>query len=215
MKDKICPICNNHSHFKFRKETSYYFQCTNCKTLFCDPIDQEGMVGGEFEEGRNIDENHIRISRIAEMSLGIPKEELRILDFGCGHGMMLNDLKDAGYINAIGYDAYNPEYNTLPITNQFHVITAIEVIEHTSSPFIELNWMYKALAIGGCVMLETSFVDIANEEGIPLDKFFYVAPQNGHSTIFSHHGLDLLMTMKGFIPKQHFNRNVRLYQKIK
>ena len=62
-------------------------------------------------------------------------------------------------------------------------------------------------------MVETSFVDIAAQEGIELEDFFYIEPSVGHSTIFSHHGLDLLMATKGLPPLQHFNRNVRLFYK--
>lgn len=212
MNDKICPVCNNQATFRLTKESTSYFQCCNCRMLFSDPIDQDGMVGGEHEEGRNIEQNHLRIARIDEMIRGSKREDTKILDFGCGHGMFVADMKKAGY-NAEGYDAFNDEYSTLPITNQFHIITMTEVIEHTSYPFVELQWIHKALLPGGCVVIETSFTNIAEQEKIPLEDFFYIAPQNGHCTVFSHHALDLLMVKKGFIPRQHFNRHVRLYQK--
>ena len=75
--------------------------------------------------------------------------------------------------------------------------------------------MLRSLIYGGIVMVETSFIDVANEENIPLEDFFYIAPQAGHSTIFSHHGLDLLFTLKGFAPIQHWNRHVRGFVKIR
>lgn len=215
MKDRICPVCNNQAPLRLKRQSTNYFQCTNCQTLFSDPIDQDGMIGGEHEEGRNIEQNHLRIDRIEKKLTVMSKDKMSILDFGCGHGMFIADLKNAGYVNVVGYDAYNEYYSTLPRTNQFHIVTMTEVIEHTSYPFNELDWIYKALVPYGCVVIETSFIDVAEQENILLEDFFYIAPQNGHSTIFSHHGLDLLMAKKGFSTCQHFNRHVRVYQKIK
>lgn len=210
---KSCVICSNEAPFKLIRGLTNYFQCSSCLTLFSDPIDQDGMVGGEHEEGRNISQNNERVDRIDKIVQPLNKQDINILDFGCGHGMFVSDLKKAGYENTIGYDAFNDYYSGLPKTNQFHIVNMTEVIEHISYPFVELQWIHKALVPGGCVMIETSFVDIAEQEDIPLEDFFYIAPQNGHCTIFSHHGLDLLMALKGFIPRRHFNRHVRLYQK--
>lgn len=213
MKDRICPICSNQAAPRLTKGYIQYYQCVNCKTLFSDPLDNSNMIGGEYEEERNSNQNHLRIERVNDFVKMFKKEDVNILDFGCGHGMLIADLKKDGYINVDGYDAYSEEYSALPEKNKYHVITAVEVIEHTSAPFVEIDVMNRSLVPGGVVMIETSFVDIAQQEDIELEDFFYIAPQNGHSTIFSHHGLDLLMCLKGFIPCAHPNRNVRLYQK--
>lgn len=211
--DKNCPICSNAAPLRLKKENTDYYQCWSCRTLFSDPLENSNMVGGEHEEGRNSQQNHLRISRIDEIIKGANKKDIHILDFGCGHGMLISYLRENGYPNVTGYDCYSEEYNKLPEKNKYHIITAIEVIEHTSHPYVEIDVMYRSLLPGGVVMFETSFVDIAIQEGIELNDFFYIAPANGHSTIFSHHGLDLLMCLKGFLPRQHFNRHVRLYQK--
>jgi len=211
----MCPICNNSAPVRLKKLNIEYRLCDNCKTLFSAPIDQDGMVGGEHEVGRNESQNHLRIARVNEMATGIKKEDVRILDWGCGHAYLINDLKKEGYLHVDGYDPYTEEYCRLPEKEKYHIITAIEVIEHTSFPFIEIDTMHRSLVDNGVVMVETSFTTIAEQEGISLDEFFYVAPQNGHSTIFSHHGLDLLFNSRGFIPRQHFDRNVRLYSKRK
>jgi len=172
------------------------------------------MVGGEHEVGRNELQNHERISRIEEMILGSKKEDVHILDYGCGHGYLVKDLLNAGFKNVVGFDLFNPEFSQFPPKDKFHIVTMVEVAEHISSPFIEFEFINRCLLPGGVLMIETSFTDIAKEEGIKLEDFFYIAPQNGHSTIHSHHSLDLLMSMKGYVPVQHFNRHVRLFKKI-
>lgn len=189
-----------------------YYECTSCGTLFSDPLDNSNMVGGGNEIGRNKEQNHLRIERINAMCKGQEKGNIRILDFGCGHGMLMSDLISEGY-DCSGYDAYNEEFCKLPEKGVFNIVTAIEVIEHTSFPFAELDVIHRSLAPNGVVMIETSFTNIAHMEGIEYEDFFYIDPSVGHSTIFSHHGLDVLMCLKGFRPISHWNRHVRAYQK--
>lgn len=213
--DKIsCLICLNEPDRFFYKGATMYSQCANCKTVFCDILEQEGLVGGEYEEERNKKQNHLRIDRIKQMTGFIPQEEVRILDWGCGHGYLIEDLKKEGYVHVDGYDAYFEKYQQLPKKNEYHVISLIETAEHFSKPYREFDYMLKCLMQNGCVMIETGFVEIPEQEGQDIEDYFYINPNAGHSTIFSHHGLDLLMALKGFTPRQHFNRHVRLYQKL-
>lgn len=212
-KEKLrwCPLCRNIAPFRLTKINTDYFQCVACRTLFSDPLDNEDKIGGVAEVERNEKENHERIARV-KRALRDVVEGPRILDFGCGHGLLVKDLKEVGY-NADGYDCYNPEFAKLPGHNLYEVVTAIEVIEHTSPPYFELDVIFRALRPGGMLIVETSFVDIAEMEGIELEDFHYVSPEAGHSTIFSHHGMDVLMVLKGFIPAPHWNRHVRSYTK--
>ena len=209
MPDKICPICKNKSEYRLSKGEIDYYQCTFCKTLYCDALDNSNMVGGEFEEGRHDKHKEERIERI----LSLMGRYGKMLDFGAGNGLMLNDCKEFG-INCEGYDKYNPKFNVIK-SDKYNLITMVEVIEHLTEPYDEINLIFDRLADNGIVYIETSFVDVAEEENIPLEEFFYIAPQNGHSTIFSHKGLDILMQSKGFVSLPHMNRNVRLYQKKK
>lgn len=211
-KERVCPICSNHAPIRLTKKNTNYFQCSSCKTLFSDALDNDNMVGGGNEEQRNKEQNKERITRINEIING-RKEDSRILDFGAGHGLLVKDIIESG-IPCDAFDAYNPEFNKIPEKDTYHIVTMIEVIEHLSSPYMEIDVVRRSLKKGGLVMIETSFIDIAYEEHISLEDFFYVEPSVGHSTIFSHHGLDLLMCLKGFAPRQHWNRNVRCYQKV-
>jgi len=210
-KDKICPICNNHAHWRLNKLGTDYYQCTNCKTLFSAAIDQDGMVGGGAEIERNEQQNAGRIERVKTM-FGGRVEGVKVLDFGCGNALFVSDLLKEGY-DAIGYDAFNEKYCTLPTKDTFHLCTMVEVAEHLSGKYIEFDCIYRSLLKGGVLYIETSFVNVAEQEDIPLEDFHYIAPQAGHSTIYSWHGLDLLLSQKGFTPLQHINRHVRLYIK--
>jgi len=199
-------------------------------TLMSGPLDQSGKIGGEAEEERNQVHNPQRLQRILQFH---PRPH--VLDYGCGSGMLVHYLRSNG-VEAWGYDKYAKDihkeppglqamarvplseyvrYNTDIVfdaigfpENRFDVITMIEVIEHTSEPFNELDLIFRMLKPGGVVMIETSFTDWMDIETDP-----YINPSLGHSTIFSHKGLDMVMAAKGFEAYGHINRNVRVYQK--
>lgn len=214
MKTKDCPICTNESPLRLTKGITEYFQCTNCKTIFCDALNNEDKVGGLFEVERNEKENHLRIARVDEITKGMNKEDVWILDFGCGSGYLIDDLKKAGYPNVDGYDAYNEKFSKLPEKDKYHVVVCVETAEHFSFPYLELEVMHRCLKLRGCVMLETGYLDAAIEDGHEIDTYFYISPEAGHSTIYSNHGMDLLMALNGFFPKHYFNKHVKLYQKV-
>lgn len=193
-------------------------------TITCGELNQSGMVGGTGEETRNRVHNPERIQRIRHLH-----PHPKVLDFGCGSGLLVEDLLTNG-IEAIGYDKYATDVHSesafvemmavRPLKDHiFHdefilqpaaydVVTMIEVVEHTSWPYSELDQVLACLKPGGVVMIETSFTD-----WMELSTDTYINPSIGHSTIFSHKGLDEVMIAKGFEIYGHANRNVRLYQR--
>jgi SAM-dependent methyltransferase len=213
IKPQICPICNGDAPFRLNIQNTDYWQCESCDLLFSYPIDQDNLVGGQHEDGRAL-QNHIRLDRIKTMLNGMNKEDIHILDYGCGHGRLVEYLRNEGY-DVTGFDPFNPEYSRLPEKNKYHLCVCVEVIEHTSAPFIELDVINRSLVDGALLYVETGFIDIAIEDKIPLELYLYVNPSAGHATIFSHHAMDYLMLLKGFRSKRHFDRNCRLYTKIK
>lgn len=178
-------------------------------TLTCGPLDQSGMVGGTGELSRNVVHNPVRLARIKEFH---PKP--KVLDFGCGSGLLVEFLRDSG-IKAEGFDRYLNNSTDFFFNgdlafskDEYDVVTMVEVIEHTASPYLELQDIFHILKPGGILMVETSFTD-----GMDLENDPYINPTIGHSTIFSHQGLDDVMQEKGFEVYGHINHNVRVYQK--
>lgn len=178
-------------------------------TLTCGPLDQSKMLGGTGEEARNREHNPERLARIKDLHPN-PK----VLDFGCGTGLLVEFLRRNG-IKAEGFDKYlkkSTDYlfnGDLAFSKgEYDIVTMIEVIEHTASPYLELQDIFHILKPGGILMVETSFTDWMELYTDP-----YVNPTIGHSTIFSHKGLDEVMQEKGFEIYGHINRNVRVYKK--
>lgn len=208
MIQKNCPVCINIAPYRLSKGDIEYYQCSFCKTLFVEGgLPQDNKVGGEHEEGRNVKHKQERVDRFLNL-VGIYGS---ILDFGTGHGMLLDDLTEAGF-KCAGYDKFNHKFEVMP-EGKYDMVTLIECLEHLSSPFEEFDLIYDKLKDNGVLYLESSFIDVAEEEGIPLEQFHYLSVVNGHCTIFSHSGLDILMDKKGFEPLEHLNRHVRVYIK--
>ena|GEM_PF-2524486 len=214
MPSKTCPICDNTAYLFAVKSSVQYNRCVNCNTIFTDDLSQENLVGGSYEKERNEKHNAIRIERVDKMAEGIPKEEVRILDVGCGNGLLIKDLLAAGYPHVDGYDAYNPEYQKLPEPNAYHIVISVETFEHFSPPYIEVNMINRCLVNYGVCCVETGIQEAAEEDGHAMQDWFYIDPKAGHSTIYSRHGLDLLMCYRGFYVKRSFDKYVKLYQKI-
>lgn len=178
-------------------------------TLTCRPLDQSGMVGGTGELDRNETHNPERLQRIKQFH---PKP--KVLDFGCGSGLFVEFMREQG-IDAEGFDKYLNKSTEWLFNGDlafskghYDIVTMIEVMEHTTAPYLELMDVFHILKSGGILMIETSFTDWMDLEIDP-----YINPSIGHSTIFSHAGLDEVMLEKGFEVYGHINQNVRVYRK--
>lgn len=205
----VCPVCKSDASVFINKKGYDYYQCQSCVTVFVPGgIEQGNMVGGGYEVERNTLQNDERIRRFFSL-VG----DIDMLDFGCGHGMLVEHCNNRGIL-CDGYDLWNPDFNKFK-DKKYNLISMVEVIEHTCSPFSEIDVINDKLADNGIIYIETSFVDIAGEEKIPLSEFFYIEPSVGHCTLFSHAGLDILMRSKDFTPLDHIDRNTRIYQKNK
>lgn len=200
MAKKKSPITGNPATPAFKKHDVQYYT-DELNNIFCKELDQSNMVGGGNEIPRNADDvNEVRLQRIRQITNNMnPK----ILDYGCGNGLMVKFMQDKG-VDCTGYDRFVIDTH---LTTDNDCVTLTEVIEHLTAPFSELSEVYNALKPGGKVMIETSFSNWLTEHDD------YIDPRVGHCTIFSHEGLDYLMKSKGFTPSEHINKNVRVYVK--
>jgi 2-polyprenyl-6-hydroxyphenyl methylase/3-demethylubiquinone-9 3-methyltransferase len=105
---------------------------------------------------------------------------LRILDYGSGSGLFADHLRGYGFGQVENYDPFsNPERPH----GRFDVITCFEVLEHTPTPRQTLADIADLLDPGGCVLFSTG-VQPAEFARLRAN-WWYVAPRNGHASIFS------------------------------
>jgi 2-polyprenyl-6-hydroxyphenyl methylase/3-demethylubiquinone-9 3-methyltransferase len=106
--------------------------------------------------------------------------QLRILDYGSGSGLFADHLRGHGFTRV---DSYDPFSNPERPHGRFDVITCFEVLEHTTTPRQTLADIEGLLDPGGCVLFSTGVqpADFARLRA----NWWYVAPRNGHASIFS------------------------------
>jgi 2-polyprenyl-6-hydroxyphenyl methylase/3-demethylubiquinone-9 3-methyltransferase len=123
------------------------------------------------------------------------KSGLRVLDFGGGNDALCTALRDNGFAEALTYDPMMPQYAQRP-EGKFDLVTSFETIEHLSDPMAAVASIVESAAVPGLVFFTTTIQ--------PLDfdtvglNWWYVAPRNGHVSIFSRQALTAAWARHGY-----------------
>lgn len=181
-----------------------YYRCARCHfifTLFLDDLSPAELVARVYnEEYIKFDPLYpvIRPRMNAGFLRTIVDEawlapgSLRILDYGAGNGMLSELLEGQPTIE--NYDALNPRFNRLP-DGRFDLLFCSEVVEHIPDPHALIADWDRLLNERGAVVFSTMTQpdDIASLR----EDWWYLAPRNGHVSLFSRYSLDLLCQQRG------------------
>lgn len=174
-----CRVCGSDRVEALRGyESAFLVRCRKCECVFADPL----PTGQELEEhyAHKYENKYRKESwtsdvtrkRLVEIvgDFEIFRESGRMLDVGCGKGLLLESAKKQGW------ECYGTEYSedalalgreqgftmhrgelsedTYP-AGFFDVIVMTEVIEHLTDPFLEMEKVVSFLRRGGCLYLTT------------------------------------------------------------
>lgn len=144
-------------------------------------------------------------NRIAMLKkVGVTKDS-SILDYGCGSGIFVDMLLDAGFTNVSGYDPFIPRFNDRSVLDRkFDVVTSYDVIEHVDNPTDYLYDLSKPLAVGGVLVLGTPNADYIRLRNKPYCAVELSQPYHRH--IFSERQLFSLGTKFGLEPLSIYRR---------
>ena len=189
----------------------YYHRCDNCGLIFSNAFDQ--WSAADFQNYiynaayAEVDPEHTDVHprKLADMVFSFIKGagDLRVLDYGGGTGLTAAVLRDKG-IAAISWDPMREEAQ--PVQSRFDLVTCFEVFEHTATPRSTAENALTFLDHKGVLLFSTLAIDTLT----PRDAgFWYIAPRNGHITLYSPKSLQAL-----FAPLDcnvhHFNDNVHM-----
>lgn len=122
----------------------------------------------------------------------------RVLDFGCGSGLLVDFLRTHGY-RAEGYDPYSTRHADQGVlARPFRAVLAQDVVEHDEDPRSIFRQLNDILQPGGVALLGTPCAD-----GIDLDdpeRFVHQLHQPFHRHIFSRAALDACAREVGWLP---------------
>lgn len=104
-------------------------------------------------------------ARLARFGVG-PSSS--ILDYGCGGGGFLSFLRQAGFEDAHGYDAYHPDHaDPAVLERRYDCVLTQDVIEHVPDPHALVETLHRLVRPGGLVFIGTpnaEAVDLADPE---------------------------------------------------
>lgn len=134
------------------------------------------------------------------------QSQIRVLDFGAGAnpGPTGLALLDNGF-NLTSYDAYRADIAKEP-EGQYDFIIAIEVVEHCHNLGELTDFMARHLGEHGMLWIATGL--LAEPVTAEALNSWYVAPRNGHISIFSFTalaalfrpaGINIVQTMHGIV----------------
>lgn len=140
-------------------------------------------------------------------SLGGASRDSRILDIGCGAGVLLRRMRRWGYRNLTGVDPYTKAELREPgltvrraelseVTGEFDLIMLHHVLEHLPDPGSALRMARRLLLAGGAVLVRVPLAGSKLAREFGTDWFNLDAPR--HLVIPSRAGLEELAAAAGF-----------------
>ncbi len=171
----------------------YYRRCAACG--FCFTTDFDGWDHAAFlrhvynDDYLQVDPDFVALrpegnARLIAEAFAGAKNEISLLDYGGGSGLLARRLQESGFI-AETYDPFS-ECNTLP-SGKFDLVTCFEVMEHVPDPRGTVQTMARLMEEGGAVLFST-LVQPSNFEQIGL-QWWYAGPRNGHVSLYTKDAL--------------------------
>lgn len=193
---------------KFHSETFTVWRCKNCNSLHSlEDADLEKFYRDYPFKQHQLD-FHARIgygNRLRMLKARGLKPTDQILDYGCGTGLFVQFLKEKGYQNVFGYDAFVEQYSNKSVLDQtYDVIVSHDVIEHVDEPIDYLQTLLPLLKIGGLLVIGTPNADQITLK--PKDFFAVELSQPYHRHILSEKVLVDLATHFGLKVEHRYPR---------
>ncbi len=149
-RDESCETASVRCNVRrFRDQYFSVWRCRNCASIHAaDSIDLDRFYQGYPVLGVGLDwkleityGNLLRRLRRA----GLRKDH-RILDYGCGDGLLVRFFEQKGYSGVFGYDPYSTSFrDDAVLRNRYDCIISQDVVEHVEHP-LELLGLFARLA---------------------------------------------------------------------
>ena len=173
----------------------YYRRCGTCGFLFTDAFDDWSV--DEFrahiynDDYPSVDPDYLtkRPKWNADQVTnfwGEIRTTVRVLDFGGGNDALCSALRANGFSTAISYDPIVPEFSRRP-AGKFDLVTCFETIEHMPDPMAGIASILEFADDPGLILYST--VALPADTDVGGAGWWYVAPRNGHVSIFTPQAL--------------------------
>lgn len=190
----------------------YYHRCLRCGLLFTAAFDQWGpedfianIYNNQYSEV-DPEDTESRPAENAVFMAGVIENPaaIRMLDYGSVNGRFAELMR----LKGVDCQSWNPLADTTrrPIAGAFDIVTAFEVFAHSPDPLTHIAEAISFLRPGGLLVFSTLTLppDMKDPCGI-----WYVAPRNGHITIFTELALAHVAHSLG-LKLEHLNQTLHI-----
>jgi len=171
-----------------------YWGCEECGFLFSRFLDKfsasavAALIYNEDYLQVDPDYPDARPQRNAKWLQGLLHGSPSVLDYGCGNGKLVELMSGFGVERIAGEDPFSGSIGD-PGVGRFDLVVAFEVLEHATDPIALASHLRSRLSDDGIIILSTHLLQ--EQCACPLN-WRYVAPRNGHVSIFSRRSLERL-----------------------
>ena len=196
----------------FKDATFTVWRCTGCRSLHSAEDADLSLYYSDYPPHRVDSKKFAFITRagcrnrLKVLTKQSVRRSDRILDYGCGGGMFLRFLREQGYTNSFGYDAYVAAYENPSVLNErYDVIVSWDVIEHDEDPRGLVRKLVGLLRPGGLLVIGTPN---ASQISLQTAKPRCVAElhQPYHRHLLSEEALVRIGRENGLTPSQRSRR---------
>lgn len=193
----------------------HYWRCAACGFTFTNAFDDwspeqfRARIYNTDYVKVDPDYLEIRPSGNAESIVrrfGLHRAELACLDYGGGNGRFAESLRNAGFKAALTYDEHGVHRGELP-AGSFDLVTCFEVFEHITDPERLVANLARLIDDKGLIYFST-LLQPPDIEHLGI-SWWYIAPRNGHISMYSRCALEILLTRHG-LKWGSFNSNVHM-----
>lgn len=169
----MCAVCGQVAHGeperarvvsnvrRLQHEEFEVWRCAGCRSIHAARAVSEAELAAYYQDypfargqrSRVTSYLHGRLwRRVARVGIA---SEATVLDYGCGAGLLVADLRDRG-IDAAGYDAYTPAFQQPALLQRrYDVVLAQDVLEHVEEPLVLLDRLGALCQPGGVLAIGT------------------------------------------------------------
>jgi 2-polyprenyl-3-methyl-5-hydroxy-6-metoxy-1,4-benzoquinol methylase len=151
-----CETATVHSNVRaFKREAFLVWRCSRCHSIHAaDAVDLDHYYRGYpvFEAELDWKLSVVYGAMLRRLGRAGLEKQHRILDYGCGKGLLVRFLREQGYAGTAGYDRYGEGFGDPSVLDaRYDCIVSQDLIEHVDDP-IGLLAQFDALAEPGAII---------------------------------------------------------------